>query len=97
MANKIIGNPNPTKTIIAGVEMINAMQIGELLATKDRCKISLFINKANLPYTTINKVRYYPFNRIVNHIQNGNAYEDIKAEIKEELKQELKKEILKNI
>lgn len=97
MANKIIGNPNPIKTIIAGIETITAIQIGEILATKDRCKISLFINKANLPYTTINKVRYYPFDKIVNFIKNGNAYSDIKEEIKEELKQELKKEIFKKI
>ena len=93
----IIGNPNPNPTIIAGIEMITAMQIGEILDTKDRCKISLFINKANLPYTTIKKVRYYPIEKIVNFIKNGNAYSNIKEQIKEELKAELKKEIFKKI
>lgn len=67
MKNKIviIGNPNPEpKTIVAGVQMITTLQLGEVIDSKAPSTISDFAARANLPRRKVKKKFYYPWEAV---------------------------------
>lgn len=66
----IIGNPNPQpKTIIAGVEMITTMQLGEVIGSKAPSTISDFAARAGIPRVPIKKRFYYAWSSVQSYFR----------------------------